>query len=149
MNDGWVARLLAMSWSWALAGCAAVDTRPAHRAPSLEVFDRGVAAWNDADLEGYLETYAPDAVYVSGGDVLSGWDVVAAHFRERFAEAADMGRLAVSDLDVLWSDGERAFVVGRWALERMGEPEARGVFSVGLERAKGSWFIVSDHSSAE
>jgi uncharacterized protein (TIGR02246 family) len=115
----------------------------------LAVFDVGVAAWNRGDLEGYLATYAPDAVYVSGGKVLRGLEVIADSYRGRFGEGAAMGQLRVERLTLEWSGAGRAFATGHWILAREGQPEARGVFSVGLRQIDGRWLIASDHSSGE
>lgn len=137
----------------ALAGCVSTDDCPGCAMElvhddGMDVFARGVACWNAGDLEGYLATYAPDAVYVSGGEVLRG-EAIAASYRERFGGGADMGHLRVEELSAHWTDGRRSFVTGRWILTRAGQPEARGVFSVGLVRVDGRWFISSDHSSGE
>jgi ketosteroid isomerase-like protein len=135
-----------------LAGCAATHTfGAADRRTIVGVLDAQVAAWNRADLTGYMAGYArtPELVFTSGGKIRTGWEETLAAYQKRYGGApATMGQLGFEILRVQPVGGDGAIVLGRWRLT--GTPQAgAGVFSVILERRAEGWRIVHDHTSAD
>lgn len=108
-------------------------------------------AWNEGDLEGFMEVYEPtDALlFTSGAKVRRGWQATHDSFEKRYfgAEGADRGHLEFELVDVRPVGNGGAVVLGEWSLT--GTPQAgSGVFSLVFERQHGHWKIVHDHTSA-
>ena len=138
-----------------LLACAA--GRPASAAPFdaddreaiTAVLDAQREAWNDGDIEGFMAGYVPsdELVFTSGAVVRRGFAATRTRYRERYVDAAAMGRLRFSELEITGLGVDSAWVLGRWELT--GTPEAgSGVFTLVFVRRAGRWLITHDHTSA-
>ena len=147
------------------AGLAAPD------AAAIEaLLQEQVAAWNAADLEGFMAGYweSEDLVFTSGGAVRRGFAATLAGYRERYSaggaggtDAASMGLIRVDMAEVTTLGPDAAWVLGRVVHTIGGSVEAGrpnrvdGVsFTLVLRRVGdvgrwGGWRIVHDHSSTE
>lgn len=109
------------------------------------------AAWNRADLDGFMAGYLHDEtlVFTAGGKVRHGWQETYDKYRAKYGGApATMGHLefAILSIQPLGADG--AIVLGRWRLTDT--PNAGGgVFSLALLRTSDGWRIVHDHTSSD
>ena len=113
------------------------------------VLDAQRDAWNRGDLEGYMAGYArsPDTVFVSGDNVMRGWQRVLDRYKKSYNSREKMGTLTFSDLEITPIGKDVAVVLGRWHLQRAND-EPHGRFTLILRRAKQGWKIVHDHTSA-
>ena len=116
------------------------------------VLQAQASAWNEGDLEGFMEVYeSSDALlFTSGAKVRRGWQATHDSFEKRyFGEGGEeRGTLAFELVDVRPVGNGGAVVLGEWSLT--GTPEAgSGVFSLVFERQHGHWKIVHDHTSAD
>lgn len=113
------------------------------------VLERQVQEWNAGSIERFMETYARgDATrFASGGDVTRGWDTVMARYRGRYPDAAAMGHLDFSDLDVQVLGPDAAIAFGRWRLTRAGDTP-HGLFTLLFRKTSDGWRIVHDHTSS-
>jgi uncharacterized protein (TIGR02246 family) len=126
---------------------------PAFTASSAEssiraVLNTQVDAWNKADLSTFVTTYAEDCLFV-GKQVVRGRPAVLARYEKSYANAAAMGKLEFTDLEVHEVDPQVALVIGHFHLTRTAEGggDASGVFSLVFHRIGGAWQIVLDHTS--
>ena len=106
-------------------------------------------AWNRGDIEGYMDGYArtPDTVFVSGDNVMRGWQSVLDRYKKSYSSREKMGTLTFSDLEIALIGHDAAVCLGRWHLQRAND-EPHGRFTLILRRTKQSWKIVHDHTSA-
>jgi len=107
-------------------------------------------AWNRGDIEGFMVGYVPtdELVFTSGAAVRRGFAATQARYRERYVDAAAMGQLTFSELEINALGSDAAWVLGRWELQ--GTPEAgSGLFTLVFVRRAGRWLIVHDHTSAK
>lgn len=113
------------------------------------VFEQGCAAWNRGDLDGYLASYweSDRTLWISGGALVRGKAAIAAAYKSRFATPQQMGRIAISDLEVDVLTSIDAIAFGRWTLVIDGSSSS-GFFTVRLRKIGGDWLFLSDHSSA-
>jgi ketosteroid isomerase-like protein len=118
------------------------------------LFERGTSDWNAGDLPGFLQCYenAPGTSYLSGAQIVMGYDAIEQLFATRLGErgAAAMGSLRMSLLRVVSIGPEHAHAIGRFQLTRddvHGESQ-RGIFSVVLRHTALGWRIVADHTSS-
>lgn len=112
------------------------------------VFLTGQTAWNNGDLDRYLETFAADARMITGGTVLTGRTAIKASYQARFTTPEAMGTLTLSNLTVDLETENEALVFGRFQVNGENGTVA-GYFTVHLRRYDQGWLILSDHTSVE
>jgi len=112
------------------------------------VLNTQVDAWNRGDLSTFVTTYAQDCLFV-GKQVVRGRPAVLARYQKTYSNAAAMGKLEFTDLEVHELDPQVALVIGHFHLARTAEGggDAQGVFSLVLHQIGGTWQIVLDHTS--
>jgi beta-aspartyl-peptidase (threonine type) len=119
------------------------------KAEITKVLDRQAAAWNDGDVEGFMDGYwrSPQLSFSSGGKVTRGFESTLQHFRASYPDKAAMGRLTFSDLEVTPLSADAALVLGRWRVES--QKPTSGAFSLTMRRIDGQWLIIHDHTSRD
>jgi ketosteroid isomerase-like protein len=112
---------------------------------------REAAAWNRADLDGFLSGYerAATTEMIGVHKVEHGWDAIAAMYRKGHPDAAHMGLLKFTELEVRLLSGDYALAVGHWSLERTKEAGGNvgGYFTLTLHKSSAGWRITVDHTS--
>ena len=106
------------------------------------------AAWNRADLEGFMDGYwRSDSLRFIGSKGLTyGWQQTLDNYKKTYPDAAAMGTLHFTLLSVEVLSPESAFVIGKWRLVRE-KDEPSGHFTLLWKKMDGKWVIVADHSS--
>lgn len=132
--------LLTMAWP---GGCsnADLDADPAVHA----AMDRQVQAWNAGDVAGFMVPYADTACFISGEDRTCGKVLVEGRYKVRYPDAAAMGRLSFSQLEVVPTGADHAWCTGRWRLLRADDTLSGG-FSLLWQRLPDGWRIIRDHT---
>ena len=107
-------------------------------------------AWNEGDMAGFLSGYkkSPETTFI-GETIQHGSDMLAQRYHATYPTKEAMGTLSFSDLEPRMLDEHYAIVTGHFHLERPRKAggEARGVFSLVLEKTDAGWRIVLDHTS--
>ncbi|MEM9997078.1 MAG: nuclear transport factor 2 family protein [Bacteroidota bacterium] len=113
------------------------------------VLDAQVAAWNAGSVRGFMEGYAQtDSLrFASRGTVRTGWDETLAGYERGYPDAAAMGTLAFSELDVRLLSCDWALVFGRWRLDRAADTP-NGLFTLTMQRRPEGWRVLYDHTSS-
>lgn len=116
----------------------------------VRVLNDQVQAWNDGDIEGYMQGYwrSDATMFVSGGNVLRGYDEVLARYKKTYASREAMGTLLFEDLDVRLLSASTTVVTGSWRLLRSKDSPG-GRFTLIFQRNPEGWRIVYDHTSSE
>jgi ketosteroid isomerase-like protein len=129
-----------------LIGCAT----PSPSSAIEEVLTRQVRCWNNADIDGFMETYVKgdELTFSSGGETRRGWVATRDRYKTRYPDAAAMGMLSFSDLETTPLGRDYALTLGRWKLDRAAG-DLEGNFSLVLRREGGEWRIFHDHSSSK
>jgi ketosteroid isomerase-like protein len=106
------------------------------------------AAWNRADLAGFMQGYAPtDALrFASGGSITRGWRATLENYRKAYPDKAAMGTLAFSDLEITELAPDAAIAFGRWKLTHAATT-SHGLFTLTLRKTPAGWRIIHDHTS--
>lgn len=106
-------------------------------------------AWNEGDIEQYMQGYQPDDSlrFASGGHVSYGWHTTLERYRHGYPDKATMGRLAFSELDIKIISKEAALVFGKWELKRA-QDSPWGLFTLLFIKGQEGWRIVHDHTSS-
>ncbi len=114
----------------------------------LALFNKQVKAWNDGDLEKFMETYwkSPNLTFSGGGKTTRGWQQTLDRYKKSYSTKELMGHLTFSDFEVIVLGPKSALALGKWKLKRE-KDVPQGNFSVVLKKIDGSWLIIHDHSS--
>jgi uncharacterized protein (TIGR02246 family) len=114
------------------------------------VLDAQVAAWNKADIEGFMAGYWKDEklTFISGGDITRGWEPTRERYIKKYqADGKDkMGKLAFNELHVETLSPTAAMVHGRFELVR-GDKTDWGRFTLAFKKFPEGWRIIHDHTS--
>ena len=115
------------------------------------LLDSQVAAWNQGDLEGFMEGYwkSDSLTFYSGGTVTHGWQTTLDRYRKRYqSEGREMGTLVFALVDLRLLARGQALVFGGWSLKlKDGAPS--GLFTLWLRWfPDAGWRVVHDHTSA-
>jgi uncharacterized protein (TIGR02246 family) len=141
---------LALATVLAASACAG---NPAPRAtPSLEselipLEMETAAAWNRADLDGHVATYADSAVFMAPGPVVGRDRIRESLARSFWREGRPVQQLRYEQVTVRPLGPGHALMNGRFVLSGGGRPEHSGWFTLVWARTAEGWRIVHDHSS--
>ena len=110
-------------------------------------FSEQERAWSAHDLDAFVKTYETSAEMISSRGRTVGADKILKNYKNNYTDET-MGRLFFDDLSLKKLSSKYYYVVGRYNLAYEGEEKMRqGYFSVIMEKIKGKWLIISDHSS--
>jgi len=114
----------------------------------LKLLDTQTAAWNKGDLQGFMKGYwENDSLrFIGKSGITYGWNNTLANYKRGYPDTAAMGKLQFTILVVKKLSSRYYEVVGKWYLKRS-IGDASGHYTLLLRKIKGSWMIVSDHSS--
>jgi len=114
----------------------------------LDLLDTQTAAWNKGDLQGFMKGYwENDSLrFIGKSGITYGWSNTLANYKRGYPDTAAMGKLQFTILVVKKLSPRYYEVVGKWYLKRS-IGDASGHYTLLLRKIKGSWVIVSDHSS--
>ena len=114
------------------------------------LLEKQVEAWNNGNLETFMETYwnSEKLVFVGSRGPTYGWQATLDNYKKGYPNKKAMGELMFSVLDISKIDKKTVFVIGRFDLFReIGD--LSGHFTLNIQKIKSRWLIVSDHSSGE
>jgi hypothetical protein len=97
----WLASLLVLS-----PGILDAADEKSGNAPIISeiraVLDAQQEAWNRGDIDSFMNGYAraDTTIFVSGDEVMRGWQTVRDRYLKKYSDRAKMGILAFSDLEI-------------------------------------------------
>ncbi len=132
-----------------LAAPASAATSEQERAAILDTIARMEAAWNRGDFPGYMAGFKnPDAVFVSGGRFLDGWQGRLDQYIRDYGGAPERrGTLRFYDMKVDLLAPDAAMLVGRYRMDRPGRV-THGINTRLLRKFGDRWLITMNHVSA-
>ena len=139
---------------WMLVSAAAAQNTPSPSNPETQirtVLQQQVNAWNKHDLEGFMAGYwnSPELTFFSGGSETKGWQPTLERYRRTYqSQGSEMGRLQMSDIQVVELGPASAFVRGKWHLTMSDGKTPHGLYTLVLRKFPEGWRIVHDHTSA-
>src|SRR5215831_15494131 len=147
----WLAGLVAMTSTILMATnlTATPNGAPDAIAHIRSVLREQQDAWNQGDINGFMNGYARSAstVFVSEDTIRRGWETVRERYRKKYSDRAKMGTLAFSDLEIMLLSPDAGVVLGRWSLKRAND-QPHGRFTLIFKRLPEGWRIVHDHTSS-
>ena len=134
----------------ALGQPASTPADAAARVAITKVLTDQTAAWNQGNLDAFLEGYwrSPKVVFLSGGTRNEGFDAMRDRYRKRYqSEGKAMGQLTFPDLEIELLAPDAAFVRGRFRLVMPDGTHPSGLFTLIMRRFDTGWKITHDHTS--
>lgn len=107
------------------------------------------AAWNEGDIEGFMQGYWPsdDLRFASGGTVVRGYDATLARYKVRYPGREGMGELTTTDYEIDILSPDAAIAHGSWHV-KLADEELSGLYTLVLRKQDGEWLIVSDTTTS-
>src|SRR5262245_55759984 len=107
------------------------------------------AAWNRGDIDGFMDGYerAETTTFVSGDDVMRGWQTVLDRYKQRYSSPGLMGSLTFSELEVQALGPSYALANGRWQLQRTNDTP-HGRFTLLFHLTSAGWRIIQDTTTS-
>jgi ketosteroid isomerase-like protein len=105
-------------------------------------------AWNKGDIDGFMQTYwhSDSLLFIGKNGVTYGWQATLDRYKKTYPDATTMGQLDFKLLEFKPLAAGVYLLIGKWHLKRsIGDLE--GHFSLVLQKIKGQWKIIADHSS--
>ena len=132
-----------------LAAPAAAQSPDAERAAILGTIARMEAAWNRGDFAGYMAGFKkPDAVFVSGGKFLDGWQGRLDQYVRDYGGAPERrGTLRFYEMKIDLLAPDAAMLVGRYRMDRPGRV-THGINTRLFRKFGDQWLITMNHVSA-
>jgi beta-aspartyl-peptidase (threonine type) len=130
------------------AADSAADDHDQDRQAVRKLLEQQVAAGNDGDIDRFMEPYwnSDELTFSSSGQITRGFSATRARYKTRYPDREAMGRLSLSDFEMLPLGPGAMQVLGVWKLER--EAPIDGRFTLVLRKFPEGWKIVHDHTSA-
>lgn len=104
-------------------------------------------AWNNFDLEGFMESYwkSDDLKFYGSGGVTHGWDNTLARYKKSYPSKAHTGTLNFVLNEISKINKDSYYVMGEYHLERE-VGNADGIFMIIFKKIDGQWKIIADTS---
>src|SRR5438094_7845586 len=103
-----------------LAGTTSCTSSPDSAEAVRAVIQAQQAAWNRGDIAAFMDGYerAETTTFVSGDELMRGWQTVLERYKQHYNSREQMGTLTFSELDVKAISPSLALAGGRWQLMR-------------------------------
>lgn len=108
-----------------------------------------VEAWNEGNLEKFMKTYwnSEKLSFVGSRGPSYGWQATLDNYKKGYPSITAMGTLNFKILSIAKLDKKTIYVIGKFELTREAG-DLTGHFTLVIQKIKGEWLIVSDHSSS-
>jgi hypothetical protein len=123
------------------------NANPSDVAKIKEVLAKQVAAWNDGDIDGFMQGYwKSDSLLFIGSKVTYGWDSTLVRYKRSYPDKATMGILKFEIMRVDFISNDSYLVTGRYFLKREKDAPS-GIFTLLVRNINSQWVVVHDHTS--
>lgn len=141
-----IRKLFLIAFAVFLVSCSQTNEEQ-DREAILSILKTQEQAWNNYDLEGFMQGYwKSDSLKFYGGSGLTyGWDQTLANYHKRYPSKDHTGTLRFVINDVTKIQDESYYVMGEYHLTR-NVGDANGIFMIILKKVNGEWKIVADTS---
>ena len=105
-------------------------------------------AWNRGDVDAFMIGYweSDSLMFIGSSGITYGYKNTLANYKKRYPDAAAMGKLTFTLIQVQRMASKFFHVIGKWQLIRS-IGDVGGHFTLVFKKIKGRWVIISDHSS--
>ena len=114
----------------------------------LAVMDMQIEAWNNYDLEGFMQGYwkSDSLKFYGSNGVTSGWEKTLENYKNGYPSKDHSGTLKFKINDISKINDGAYFIMGGYYLTRT-VGDANGIFMIIFKKINGEWKIIADTSS--
>lgn len=114
----------------------------------LQILAAQEKAWNEGDLQQFMKGYWENdsLVFVGKTGLTYGYNNTLANYKKGYPNQSYMGKLKFTILSMQPLGKQYYRIIGKWELLRT-IGNLSGHYSLLLQKIKGEWKIISDHSS--
>jgi hypothetical protein len=124
-----------------------VKPNPLDEKSIREVLDKQVTAWNDSNIEGFMQGYwKSDSLLFIGSKITHGWDSTLVRYKKSYPDKATMGNLQFEIMRVDFISADAYLVTGKYLLKRE-KDNPSGVFTLLFRKMNDQWVVVYDHTA--
>jgi hypothetical protein len=112
------------------------------------ILNQQTLAWNGGDIVNFMKPYwrSDSLMFIGKSGITYGWQKTMENYKKNYPDAAAMGKLDFTILQIKRLSVLYYSVVGKWHLART-IGDLNGHFTLLFKKIKNTWVIVSDHSS--
>lgn len=117
------------------------------KAEILDVLNTQEIAWNNHDLEGFMDGYwkSDSLKFYGSSGLTNGWENTLNNYKNGYPTKYESGTLNFVINDISKIEGNNYWVIGEYHLKRdIGN--ADGVFIIIFKKINGEWKIIADMS---
>ena len=113
----------------------------------LNVLSIQQAAWNDYDIDTFMETYwkSDELTFYGSAGVVKGWQNTMDRYKKSYPSQEHFGHLELTSNDISKINNDAYMVMGEYDLTRT-VGNMHGIFMLVLKRIDGKWKIIADTS---
>lgn len=113
----------------------------------INVLNTQAEEWNKGNIDGYMQGYwnSDSLLFIGRKGPKYGYTTTLESYQNGYPDAAAMGILTFSDINLKKLSDEYYYVTGGWALKREDNPG--GYFTLLFRKINNKWVIVADHTS--
>lgn len=127
--------------------CVAQTTEQEDRAAIAQVLAAQQSAWNNYDIELFMETYckSDELTFYGSAGVVKGWKSTLERYKKSYPTQEHFGHLefVLNDISKITEDAYT--VMGEYHLTRP-VGDTHGIFMLVLKKIDGAWKIIADTS---
>ncbi len=125
----------------------AVSDTKADEAAIRATIDAGQIAWNNGDLEAFMESYwkSDSLQFFSKRGQNNGWQATLDGYKKSYSDRALMGTLHFEIISVTPISAGAYIVLGKYTVTRLDNP-LEGAFTLIFKKKDGKWVAVYDHT---
>ena len=134
-----------------VGGAHAAQVSKTDRAGIDKVMQQSAVAWSSNDLSAFMSGYeeSPATVYVTGHDVVHGYQAIKDMYQRRFGHSNGMGTLTFAMQEYRALGDRFVLGLGSYRLVREGSTSPlTGVYTLIFHQTSHGWKIISDHTSS-
>jgi len=115
----------------------------------LQVLEKQSVSWNEGNIEAYMDGYwkSDSLRFIGKNGITFGWNATLERYKKAYPDKEAMGFLKFEVLSLEFLSPNKAFMIGKWNLERKGDKNIGGHFTLIWEKIRGVWLIITDHTS--
>ncbi|MBO0320841.1 nuclear transport factor 2 family protein [Muricauda sp. CAU 1633] len=117
------------------------------KADILKVLSVQQDAWNDYDIDTFMETYwkSEELTFYGSAGVVKGWQSTKDRYKKSYPSKDHFGHLELTSNEVSKVYEDAYMVMGEYNLTRT-VGDMHGIFMLVLKRIDGEWKIIADTS---
>lgn len=114
----------------------------------LQMLEKQNNSWNRGDIAGFMKGYweSDSLMFVGKSGVTYGYNNTLENYKKGYPDVTAMGKLTTTNIRITRLSKKYYFIVGKWHLKRS-IGDLSGHYNLLLQKIKGEWVVVADHSS--